>query len=121
MVLVGEADVGDAARGRTGVDEDCAVALNEAVPFKVEWDFLRSADHLAIHDLCALSLCVDDSHELAESMLNSLEDVCLELRKAILHADQILSVVVLFLDLLVEAVYDATLKNVWVVGRRHLA
>jgi hypothetical protein len=40
----------------------------------------------------------------------------LKLSKRVLNTNQILAVVVFFLNLLVQAVQDAALQNVWVIG-----
>lgn len=121
MVLVGEVDTRDGASGRVGVNEDGVVSLDEAVPLKVEGHALGGTNHVAVHGLGLLGLSVDHLHELAHSVLDSLNHMGFELGKRVLHADEILSVVVLFLELLVEAVHDATLEDVRVVGSRHLA
>jgi hypothetical protein len=52
-------------------------------------------------------------------MLHGLDDVCLELREGVLHTNQVLSVVVLFQNLLAEAVVDAALKDIRIVGSLH--
>ena len=121
VVLVGEADVGEGAGWRGGVDQNRVVALDEAVPFEVLGDALRCADHVAVCGFGVLGLGVDDLQELAHAALDRLDDVGLELGKRVLHADQVLAVVVLLLDLLVEAVVDAALEDVGVVGRLHVA
>jgi hypothetical protein len=121
VVHVREVDVCDCAGGRGWVNQDLVVTLDEAIPFKVEWDPLGSADHVSVHDLRLLGLVVDDLHELAQAMLKSLHYVRLELGKAVLHTDQVLSVVVLLHDLLVEPVFDTSLENVGIVGGHHLA
>lgn len=121
MALVGEGDVGHGTLGRAGVDEDGVVALDEAVPFEVERDLLRSADHVAVCHLGLLGLGVHHLHELSHAALDGLDDVGLELGKGILNTNQILPVVVLFLDLLVEPVHDTALEDVWIFGGGHLA
>jgi predicted membrane channel-forming protein YqfA (hemolysin III family) len=62
-----------------------------------------------------VGLGTDDLHELAHAVLHLLDDVRFELRKGVLHTDQILSVVVFLLDLLVQAVVNTTLQDVWVI------
>jgi phage-related protein len=52
-------------------------------------------------------------------MLDCLDDVGFELGERVLDADQVLAVVVLLLDLLMQAVVDSTLENVRVVGSLH--
>jgi hypothetical protein len=121
MIHVREVDVGDCASGRRWVDQDLVITLDEAVPFKIEWDPLGSANHVSVHDLRLLGLVVDDLHELAQAMLKSLHYVRLELGKTVLHTDQVLSVVVLLHDLLVEPVFDTSLQNVGIIGGHHLA
>ena len=121
VVLVGEADVGEGAGGGGRVDQHGVVALDEAVPFEVLGDALRCADHVAVCGLGVLGLGVDDLQELAHAGLDGLDDVGLELCERVLYTNQVLAVVVLLLDLLVEAVVDAALEDVGVVGRLHVA
>jgi hypothetical protein len=66
-------------------------------------------------------LCVDHLHELAHASLDRLDNVGFELCKRVLHADQVLSVVVFLLDLLVQPMHDAALEHVGILCRRHLA
>jgi hypothetical protein len=101
VVLVGEANVRECAGWSGGVDEDCVVALDEAVPLKVLGDALGSSNHVSICSLGVLCLSVDDLQELTHALLDCLDDVGLELRERVLHTNQVLTVVVLFLDLLV--------------------
>lgn len=101
VVLVGEADVGECAGWGGGVDEDGVVALDEAVPLKVLRDALGCADHVGVCSLGVLGLGVDDLQELAHAVLDRLDDVGLELCERVLHTDQVLTVVVLLLHLLV--------------------
>jgi hypothetical protein len=60
-------------------------------------------------------------HKLAHAVLNGLDDVRLKLGERVLDTDQILSVVILLQDLLIQAIHDATLKNIWVVRSFHIA
>ena len=121
VVLVGELNLRHGPCGRRWVDEDGVVALDEAVPLKVKWYALCVSDHVSVRSLGVLSLRVHNLHELAHALLDGLDDVCLELGEGVLNANQILSVVVLLLDLLVQAVHDTTLKNVRVVPSLHAA
>lgn len=54
-------------------------------------------------------------------MLEDFNDVLLESLEVALDRDQIVSVVVLLNDLLVEAMVDSTMNNVWVIGSIQLA
>lgn len=137
MVFVGEVDILHTARRCRWVDQDSVVALNEAVPLKVERDALRCADytmsvdarskdsskptHISVHGLGLLTLRVHDLHELAHTVLDGLNNVRFELSKAVLHTDQVLPVVVLFHDLLVQTEQDASLNHVRVVCGHHLS
>jgi hypothetical protein len=115
VVLVGELDLRDGARGGGGVDEDGVVALDEAVPLEVEGDALRVADHVAVRGFGMLLLSSHNLQELCHAVLHGLDDVCFKLCKRVLHTDQVLSVGVLFLDLLVQAVHDTALQDVGVI------
>jgi hypothetical protein len=121
VVLVGELDLRDSPRRGRWVDEDGVVALDEAVPFKVEGNFLDVANHVTIRRLGVLGLCIDDLHELAHTMLDGLENVRLELSKRVLNTDKILSVVVLFQNLLVQAMHDSALQDVRIVCSLQIA
>lgn len=68
-----------------------------------------------------LGLGGDDLQELAQALLHCLDDVCFELREGVLHTDQVLAIVVLLLDLLVQAVVDTALEDVWVIGGLEVA
>jgi hypothetical protein len=116
VVLVGELDLRDSPCGCGWVDEDGVVALDEAVPFKVERDFLAVPNHVTVSCLGVLGLRVHDLHELSHAVLDGLENMRLKLSKRVLNTNQILAVVVFFLNLLVQAVQDAALQNVWVIG-----
>jgi hypothetical protein len=115
MILVGELNLRDGAGGRRRIDQDGIVALDEAVPLKVEGNTLRVSGHVPIRCLGVLGLRVDDLHELSHAMLDRLDYVRLELRERILNADEVLSVVVLLQNLLVQAVHDTTLQDIRVV------
>jgi hypothetical protein len=73
------------------------------------------------HNLGLISLLAYDLIELAQPMLQRLQNMRLKLRKAVLHLNKILPVVVLLNDLLVHPVSDTALQDVWIIGRRDLA
>jgi hypothetical protein len=115
VVLVGELDLRHSPRRRRRVNKDGVVALDEAVPLKVEGDLLAVSNHVAVGCLGVLGLRVHDLHKLSHTVLNRLENVRLELGERILDTDEILAIVVLFLNLLVEAMHNTALQNVGVV------
>lgn len=121
MVLVGKVDLRDGAGGRGWVDQDLVVALDKAVPLEIQGHTLSSPDHVPVRCLRMLSLRVHDLHELSHAMLDCLDDMRFELCERILYANEILTVSVLFLHLLVQAVHDTALQNVWVVCSLHVA
>lgn len=120
VILVREGDVGDRSCRRAGIDEDGVIALDEAVPLEVERDLLRRTHHVSVCHLGLLRLCVDHLHELAHTPLDCLDDVGFELRKRVLHAYQVLPVVVLLLDLFVQTMHDAALEDIGVLCCCHL-
>lgn len=95
MVLIWKAYLGNGALRRIRIDEDPSVALDEAVPLKVQRNALRVSDHVSVGVFGMLGLRVHDLHERSHTLLDGLNDVCFKLSEGILHADQILSVVVL--------------------------
>jgi hypothetical protein len=115
VILVGELDLRDSPCRGGWVDEDGVVALDEAVPLKIEGDFLAVSNHVTVSGLGVLSLRVHDLHELSHAVLNGLENVRLKLSKRVLDTDEILSVIVFLLDLLVQAMQDAALQDVRIV------
>lgn len=121
VVLVGEADVGHAAWGSVGVDQDLVVTLNEAVPLEVGSDLRSGACHVAVHGTSLLGLVANNLVELSQAILDGGEDVSLELSEAVLYGDYVVPVVVLLDDLLVQAVVDTTLENIRVLVGRNLA
>lgn len=54
-------------------------------------------------------------------MLNRLKNMRLKLRKAILHLNHILSIGILFLNLLVQTVIDSSLNDIWIIMSRDFA
>jgi hypothetical protein len=73
------------------------------------------------HYLGLIGLLSHDLVELTETVLERLQNMRLELSEAVLHLDQILSIVVLLDDLFVQAVPDASLEHVWIVVRGDFA
>jgi len=121
VVLVGEADVGHAAWGSVGVDQDLVVTLDETVPLEVWCDLSSSASHVSIHCTGLLGLSADNLVELGQAVLDGGENVGLELGEAVLDGDDIVAIVILLDDLLVQAVVDTTLKDVGVFVSTDLA
>jgi hypothetical protein len=89
--------------------------LDEAVPFKVEGNFLSVPNHVTVRRLGVFGLCVDDLHKLTHTMLNGLENMRLKLSKRVLDTDEILAVIVLLLNLLVQAMHDPALQDVRII------
>ena len=79
------------------------------------------AEHIAIHRSRALGLLRDYLVELSHALLKGLQDMGLELCKAILHCQHILAIVVLFDNLFVEAMVYLPLEDVGVFGSFHRA
>jgi hypothetical protein len=73
------------------------------------------------HELGMVSLLADDLIELVETMLHCAQNVCLKLSEAVLNLNHILSIRILLLNLLVEAVFDTPLDNVWILMCANLA
>lgn len=121
MVLVGEADVGHAAWGSVGVDQDLVVALNETIPLEVGRDLTSGASHVAIHGASLLGLGTDNLVELGQPVLDGGEDVGFKLSEAVLDSEDIVAVVILLDDLLVQAMVDTTLKDVGIFVSADLA
>jgi hypothetical protein len=121
VVLVGEADVGHAAWGTVGVDQDLVVTLNEAVPLKVGSDLSSGVCHVSVHGASLLGLVADNLVELGQTILDGGEDMGFKLSEAVLDLQNIIAVVVLLNDLLVQAVVDTTLENIRVLVSRDLA
>lgn len=67
------------------------------------------------HELGLLSLFTNNLIKLIKAMLDCLKNMCLELRKAFLDLDHVLSVGILLLDLFVQTVVDPSLDNVWII------
>jgi hypothetical protein len=115
VVLIRELDLRDSPRRGRRVDEDGVVALNEAIPLEIEGNFLAIPNHVPVRCLGVLGLRVDDLHKLTHTMLDGLENVRLKLSKRVLYTDKILSVVVLLLNLLVQAMHDTALQDIGIV------
>jgi hypothetical protein len=82
---------------------------------------LLRSHHVSIRGLGVLSLRVDDLHELAHTLLHCLNNMCLKLSKGILDTNEVLAVVVLFLDLLVQAMQNTALQDVGIICGLHVA
>jgi hypothetical protein len=119
VALVGEADVAHASGGCVGVDEDVLVALDEAMPFKVQRDFLRGRGHVAVHGAVAFSLAAHELGEGCQSALHGGKDVSFELLEAALYGEEVVAVVVLVQYLLAETMVDTSLKDVWIMCGIH--
>lgn len=68
-----------------------------------------------------ISLLANDLIELIKAMLQCLKNMCLELSKAVLHLNHILSVGILFLDLLIQTMVDSSLDNIGIVMSSNFA
>lgn len=68
-----------------------------------------------------ISLSADDCQKLAETVLDFLNDVCLKLSKRVLYCNEVLSVVVLFLDLLIQTMVHSSLKDVRIICSLQIA
>jgi hypothetical protein len=115
VVLVGEANVGHAAWGTVGVDEDLVVSLHKAIPLKVGGYLGCIGRHVSVHGACLLSLVANDLVELSQAVLKRGDEVSLELGKVVLDGKNVAAVVVLFDDLLVQTVEDSALDHVGVL------
>lgn len=115
VIHVGEGDALEGAWGRVRVDQDLIVAHDEVDPFKVGWDALRRTQDVGIHGTLTIELATYDLEELVHGGLNSLQGMRLELLEGVLHGQDIVTLVILFGHLLVEAVVDASLQNVGIV------
>ena len=98
----------------------CWLCSKLTIPLEVGSNLLSSAGHVAIHGASLLSLVADYLVELAKTILDCGKNMSLELSKVVLNRDDVLAVVVLFDDLLVQAVVDAALKDVGVLMSVHL-
>jgi hypothetical protein len=58
--------------------------------------------------------------EGSHSLLHDLDNVVLECRKVVLNTDEVLTIVVLLDNLLMEAVHDAALSDVWIIVSMNL-
>lgn len=78
-------------------------------------DALRSGQDVGVHVALALQLATHELEELVHGALAGLDDMGLELLEVVLHGDDVLTVVVLILNLLVQAMVDPAAQDVWVV------
>jgi hypothetical protein len=121
VVLVGELYLRDCSRGRRGVDQNGVVALDKAVPFKIERNALRISNHISIRCLGVFGLRVDNLHKLTHAMLHCLNNMRFKLSKRVLDTNEILAVIVLLLNLLVEPMHDTALQDIGIVCSLHIA
>ena len=73
------------------------------------------ASDVSQHRTRLLGLVAQHLVELGDSLLQSLDNMGLKLGEVVLHRNDIITAVVLLLHLLVEAVVDLTLEEVWVL------
>ena len=121
MTLVRETDAIHCSRWGIGIDKYVGVTLDEAIPFEVQGNGRRCGSDVTEHGLLPVGLA---AHELIVGVDGGLDggnDMGFKLREAVLDTDGVLATVVLLKNLLVQAVINATVEYVRVIGGRHLA
>lgn len=101
MAAVREGDVGHGTGRGVGVDENAVVAVDEAVPFEVEWNVLRRGRDVAVDGLVVVGLGTHELVERTESRLYDLEDMGFEGGEVGLDFEDVVAVVVFFDNLFV--------------------
>lgn len=85
MVLIGELDVRDIAFRGGRIDEHRSVTTHEAPPFKIGRNVLSGVHHLRIQRFLAVRLPANVLIERSHGLLNSPDDMCLELLERVLY------------------------------------
>lgn len=116
VVHVGEVDGVDGAGRVVGVGEAVGGAGGEVGPLEALGDALDGAEDVVVQGADLIRLAAAELVEGAHGLLEDLDDVGLERLKVVLHRDEVVGVVVLGEDLVGEAVHDATVDDVGVLG-----
>lgn len=115
MVLVREGYTRDVTLWRSRIDKDSIVSVDKTLPLEVERNVLGGGDHVRVHGLLAFSLPANNLEKSRHGLLDCLDQVGFELLKRVLHREKVMTVVVLFNNLFVEAVVNTALDDVRIV------
>lgn len=92
------------------------VALSEAVPLEIWVDTSGCTCDITIHGLGSVMLARHILVEGVKTTLDGRDNMVFKLLEIVLDIDQIGSMCVLFRQLFVESVPNASLKDIWIVG-----
>src|SRR3954454_4401749 len=115
MTLVCEGDIAHASRRSVRVYQSVCISIDEALPFEIKRDVLGGCRNVTIHGFLAVSLAAHELIEGVQSILNSGDQVTFELLERVLYRKQVLTVIVLFQNLLVQAMTKAAVENIRVI------